>query len=68
MKDLGITEDDLIEVITKDTEDGGLVIQYVFSDEANSIIRAYCERMGIRWEDLAKSFLLGRPHPTPHKK
>lgn len=68
LKDLGITDEDLIDIIIEDTDDGGATFQYVYTDEATSIIVAYCERMGIVWEDLLRAFLFGLPHPPLNKR
>ena len=61
LKDLGITDEDLIHCEVKELEDGGAEFFYEFTDEAQAILDAFCHRENIDIEKFLKATLLSDP-------
>ncbi len=58
LKDLGITDADLISCEVKELEEGGAEIFYEFTDEAQAILDAFCHRENIDLGKYLKATLL----------
>lgn len=61
LRDLGIVDEDIIDVHETELEDGGLEIQFEVTEEASAIIEAFCNREGITAQELLKALVLNRP-------
>ncbi len=61
LKDLGITDEDLIHCEMKELEDGGAELFYEFTEEAQAILNAFCHRENIDLGKFLKATLLSEP-------